>query len=225
MWRKGRAGSPSPTLQKLKAEFPLALQWAPSDAQGEKEDGCSLRACPWHLHIKKRWGLHKQNAHRCWKLQRMSSGLQFWLKCWFANCLVTSYKEGNFLCSLPGGQSKPNSLVRELRNYKQKVTRLWKCQMEKEVRWNFLFILTNDIFIYLQRCNLESLGESKTKTTKENKLRSICSGSIWNGNAYVSRGMHVYTTAITRAWLETWSGWVRAESLSVPDINDSPGRQ
>lgn len=96
--------------------------------------------------------------------------------------------------------------------------------MEKEVRLNFLFILTNDIFSYIQRCNLESLGESKSKTTKENKLTPV-SGTIWNINAYVGRGMDVCTTAITRTYLETWSRWVRAESFSVPDINDSPVRQ
>lgn len=95
-------------------------------------------------------------------------------------------------------------------NYKQKVTRLWKCQMEKKVRWNFLFVLTDDIFSYLQRCNLESLRKSKTKSTKENKLTSV-SGSVQNGNACVGRGMHVCTTAITRSWLEAWSGQVGAE--------------
>lgn len=84
--------------------------------------------------------------------------------------------------------------------------------MEKEVILNFLFLLTNDILSYLQRCNLESLGESKTKTIKENKLTPV-SGSIWNGNAYVGRGMHVCTSAITRAWLETWSGQAGAAFL------------
>lgn len=75
----------------------------------------------------------------------------------------------------------------------------------KRVQIKFLFILTDDIFSYLQRCNLESPRESKPKTTKENKLTSI-SGSIWNSNAYVGRGKHVCTKAISRAWLQTWSG-------------------
>lgn len=73
---------------------------------------------------------------------------------------------------------------------------------------------------YLQRRDLESLGESKIKTTEENKLTPV-SGSVWDGNAHVGRGMHVCTTAITRAWLETWSGWVGAESISVPDVENS----
>lgn len=73
--------------------------------------------------------------------------------------------------------------------------------------------MTDDIFSYLQRCNLESLGESKTKSTKENKLTSVL-GSIWNGNAYVDRGTRVHNNNNQGlAGNLEWTGWGRKAFL------------
>lgn len=96
--------------------------------------------------------------------------------------------------------------VRELRNYKQKVPSLWKCQVGKRSDEIFPFILTNDIFkVTFTGAIWKALGKNKTKNTKENKA-TPGSGSTWSGNMCVGRGTHVCTTAITRARLETWSG-------------------
>lgn len=177
----------------------------------KKRAGCWKDARQGHLHTK-RWGLHRQNADRCWKIRCMSSGLQLWLKCWFANCRVTSYKEGSTLRSLPNGQSKPR-WCQGAEKLKTKSPKPMEMSNGKKVRWNFPFILTSDIFkATFKGAIWKALGKNKTKNTKENKP-TLVSGSTWSVNTCVGRDMRMCTTAITRAWLETRSRRAGEQSL------------